>query len=178
MTTTRGVTIGLSVLLGIMSGSAMAQSVDDQTQEALGQKKESVRKQKEKLLPPDEALSMKDKEVAPDAYQAKGIDLGNFMLMPKAEVDLIRNSNIYAQNYNPKFDLIHVYRPEVALNSRFDRHSITATLRGEEKQYTRYSKENTTNVLAVLGGRYDLSDQNTLNANLSYVQDHGSRQPG
>jgi|AGTN01.1.fsa_nt_gi Uncharacterized protein conserved in bacteria len=171
----RNLALGVIILFGGLNGPALAQTNQDADQKALGQKKESVRKQKEGLLPPKEALEQKDSEIAPDAYQPKGADLGSFMLMPKMEVDLARTNNVYSTNYDKVGDFITTYRPEVALNSRFERHSLTSTLRGERKVFHNYDKENVTNGFAQLAGRYDIGERNNLNASVSYTHDHEDR---
>ncbi|WP_084027889.1 outer membrane beta-barrel protein [Magnetospirillum gryphiswaldense] len=175
MKSARGMAVGVLVLVGGLSGPALGQSASEADQKAVGQKSESVRKQKEGLLPPKEALEQKDTDIAPDAYQPKGVDLGAFLLMPKMELDVARNSNIYATNYDAKHDIISTYRPELALNSRFDRHAINALARVERKEFVTFDKESVTNGLAQLSGRYDVTDRDALNASLTYTHDHEDR---
>lgn len=169
------VAVALPVLVAVAAGPALAETAAEADQNATGRKKEEVRKQKTGLLPPKEALEQKDADVAPDAYQPKGVDLGQFLLLPKMEVDLIRNSNIFAQNYGPKHDFIQTYRPEILLNSRFDRHALNAAVRGERKEFARYQRESVSNGFAQLNGRYDMGERDNLNANISYVHDHEDR---
>ena len=175
MKSARGIAVGVLTLAVVLSGPALAQSNPEADQKAAGQKKESVRKQKEGLLEPKEALEQKDSDIAPDAYQAKGLDLGAFLLMPKMELDLARNSNIYATNYDAKHDIITTYRPEFALDSRFERHAINVVGRVERKEFDTFDKESVTNGFAQLSGRYDVTDRDTLNASLSYTHDHEDR---
>ena len=175
MKSARGMAVGVLVLLGGWNGVAMAQSDVETDQKAAGQKKEAVRKQNEGLLPPKEALEQKDTDIAPDAYQPKGIDLSAFLLMPKMEVDVTRNSNIFVTNYDAKHDIITSYQPELALNSRFDRHAINAIARLERKEFDAFDKESVTNGFAQLSGRYDIADRDNLNASLSYTHDHEAR---
>lgn len=175
MKSARGMAVGMLLLVGAVNGPALAQSETEADQKAAGQKKEAVRKQKEGLLPPKEALEQKDTDIAPDAYQPKGVDLGAFLLMPKMELDVTRNSNIFVANYDAKHDIISTYRPELALNSRFDRHAINVLGRFERKEFATFDKESVTNGLAQMSGRYDITDRDTLNASLTYTHDHEDR---
>lgn len=175
MKSVRGVAVSVLAVVGVLSGPALAQSDADADQKAANQKKEEVRKQKDRLLPPKEALEQKDSDIAPDAYQPQGVDLGAFLLMPKMEMDVARNSNIYATNYDAKHDIITVYRPEVALNSRFERHSVNALARLERKEYLEFDRESVTNAFAQLSGQYDVTDRDMLNAAVSYTRDHEDR---
>lgn len=168
-------TLAMACFLGTLSQPALAQGQQEQDQKATGQKSEDVRKQKEQLLPPKDALEQTDNEVAPDAYQPAGIEMGGFVLFPKMEADFIRNSNVFASAYDAVGDTITVYRPEVALKSRFERHSLSLLARGERKLYKTYAKENVTNGQANLAGRFDVNDTDTLSAGIAYTHEHEDR---
>lgn len=164
-----------ALVFGLLGNSAVAQSNAEADRKAAERKEEAVRKQEDGLLPPKEALEQADSDIAPDAYQAKGMELGSFLLLPKVEFDLGYNSNIYATKENAISDTIATVRPELSLRSRFDRHSVTGTLRGERKEYRDRSAEDVTNTFAQVTGQYDVTERDTLNASLTHSLDHEDR---
>lgn len=163
-------------LVGVAGAPAWAAGGERASEvNAAGQKKEDVRKQKDGLLPPKEALDQKDTDIAPDAYQPHGYEMGSFLLFPKMEIDVTGNSNIYATSTDTKYDTITTYRPEMMLKSRFDQHEIAATVRGERKEYNIHDRESVTNSFASLSGRYDFNKADNASILLSYVKDHENR---
>ncbi|MBN2752083.1 MAG: outer membrane beta-barrel protein [Rhodospirillaceae bacterium] len=175
MVSIREFAIGVSIACSMTCMPAFAQSNLQADQTAVGQKSQSVRKQEKQLLPPKEALEQEDSDLAPDAYQPQGVDLGSFLLFPKMGIGFDYNSNIYATNTDKVSDDITTYRPEMTLKSRFERHELGATANAERVNYHHHARESVTNAFAQVSGRYDVTERDNLNAKLSYVQDHEDR---
>ncbi|WP_291724979.1 outer membrane beta-barrel protein [Magnetospirillum sp. 64-120] len=167
----RYLAFGIGVILAAGCGTALAQ--DDV--KGTGLKSESVRKQKDGLLPPKDALEQKDGDIAPDQYQPQGVALGSFLLLPKAEVDLTRNNNIYASNYDRVGDFLTAYRSEAVLKSDFQRHEVTAQGRIERKEFHNYDRESVTNSYLRLAGRYDFTPRDVVNLAVFHTRDHEDR---
>lgn len=91
-----------------------------------------------------------------EAYQPKGIELGSFLLLPLLETDLQYNSNLFAQEKNPKGDLSTRIAPELKLRSRFATHALNITARAEQYLYKTYSDDNHTDASLLVDGRYDI----------------------
>ena len=118
-----------------------------------------------------------DSERVNESYQAKGYELGKFLLLPKVEVDEVYNSNIFAAQSNNKADTITVIRPELKLRSRFTEHELTCTVVAENFRYKSFSHDDRTELEGNVDGRYDFSShtQATLFTSLySRHEDRGS----
>lgn len=104
-----------------------------------------------------------DAEMVDDAFQAKGMELGQFLLLPKIEVGEQYNSNVFAQKWNPQFDTVTVVRPEVKLRSRFVEHALNFGMFAEDYRYSRFSGDDRTDFTSYVDGRYDFSSDTVLN---------------
>ncbi len=165
-----------AVVLGLLVPRlGLAETEAEADAKAAGRTPDAVKKQEKELLPPKDVLEKSNTAQAPDAYQPKGVDLGLFLLLPKLEVDETWLSNVFATQYDAVSDYITAIRPEIALNSRMERHSVTALTRLERKEFRRYKKESVTNGFAQLSGRYDIGERDNLNAMISYVRDNEDR---
>lgn len=171
----RYLAIGMGLVLAGTCGQALAQETSQGDLKGTGLKAESVRKQKDGLLPPKDALEQKDADIAPDQYQAQGVALGSFLLLPKVEVDLTRNNNIYASNHDKVGDFITTYRTEASLVSQFERHEISAQGRIERDEFHNYDRESVTNSYFRLAGRYDVTPRDVLNLAVFHTRDHEDR---
>jgi hypothetical protein len=101
--------------------------------------------------------------------------LGQFVLLPKLETDESYNSNIFATRYNDKADLVSVIRPEVSLNSNFDRHAFNIHFLAEQYVYKTWSSENRLDLTGDVGGHYDLSGSTVLDASAQLYSRHEDR---
>jgi len=146
--------------------AAAADGVKSATQNKIDERRAHSGANVTKEIDPDEASSTKsDSERVSDSYQAKGVELGQFLLMPKLEVDELFNSNVYASEKDLKGDFVTTVRPEVKLRSRFAEHEINLTLLAEHLMFRKYRHDDRTELQADVSGRYDF-DSN-LQANLS-----------
>lgn len=116
-----------------------------------------------------------DLEAAADAYDAKGVEMGQFMLFPKFEVDGSYNSNIYATNSGAKDDYYTTLRPELALRSRFENHALNVISRVERKFYSNYSVNDVTDYYGSVDGRIDVTKATTLSGWVNYSDGHEDR---
>lgn len=111
------------------------------------------------------------------SYQPKGVELGQFLLLPKMEVDEVFNNNIYSTTDDTKSDFITVARPELVLNSRFDRHMLNVAVTAENYSYAAHNAEDHFDTRAYVAGRLDVSSDSEINGLAQYakrVEDRGS----
>lgn len=112
-----------------------------------------------------------------EAYQPKGIELGQFLLFPKTEFTGGYNDNVFAQKNNPRGDFLTRITPEAELRSRFSQHQLNFLGRAEQTVYRRYEDDNTLDLLGAMNGRLDVSRDWELPAAFSLFQrfeDRGS----
>lgn len=98
-----------------------------------------------------------DKERVADAYQPKGIELGSFLLLPKTEVDVVYNSNVFAEENDGKGDFLTTIRPEFRLRSRFAQHAVNLFGQMEAVRHARYKRDDVIDGRLVADGRYEAS---------------------
>lgn len=118
-----------------------------------------------------------DPERVDDSYQPKGIDLGNFLLLPQIETELSYNTNVFAQESSQKGDFITRIAPEFRLRSRFSSHALNFTGRLEKYLFREYSSDNHLDALALIDGRYDIErnwEVNVVSENFRRSEDRGS----
>ncbi|HLO78613.1 MAG TPA: outer membrane beta-barrel protein [Magnetospirillum sp.] len=133
-------------------------------------------KDKDKSLrPPADVLGEKDVDAANDAYRPSGVDLGQFLLLPKIEVDETFNDNVFARQYNAKSDFMTSIRPEAALRSRFDSHELNFLGRVERKEFARFTDDSVTEFFGQSDGRLDVNKTDSLHGLVSYSAAHEDR---
>jgi hypothetical protein len=130
------------------SAQAQAQSVDPQAQAA-------------RL---DRNVGVLDRR-RPD-YDAVGISIGSFILLPKVTVTADLNDNIYAGSQVKANDTVLLIQPEATLRSDWSRNMVEATIRAAFDNYTSHSSENTNVYDFHVGGRYDIADASNLNGGI------------
>lgn len=163
------------VLCNGVVASAGAADANTPDANAAGKGKESVRKQEEHLRDPKEVVEEKDRDAADDAFKPDGIALGNFLLLPKVEVEAAFNDNVYARAHDAKADFITSYKPELALRSRTEQNEFNMLGRFERKEYRKYSGDSVNNAFVQGDGRYDLNETDSLNALVSLDSGHEDR---
>lgn len=104
-----------------------------------------------------------------------GIRASSFLVIPKVDVDVASNDNIYAASSNTKSDLVTTVRPEVAARSNWNRHALNVVARGERNTYASHSAENTTNYLLAADGRADVLRGTSIGGGISQARDHDDR---
>ncbi len=123
----------------------------------------------------EEDQSKGDSERLNDSYQPKGIELGQFLILPKVEVDETYNSNVYASDTNVRGDFLGILRSVLQARSRFDEHELNLRLLGEQYFYSTYQHDNRTDLEADIEGRYDFSANTKANLFTQIYSRHEER---
>ncbi|WP_109118803.1 outer membrane beta-barrel protein [Azospirillum sp. TSO22-1] len=104
-----------------------------------------------------------DEERVHEAFQPKGIELGEFLLLPKIEFDETYNSNLHAVESGGRSDFVTTIRPEVKLRSRFKEHAINLSALAEQYVHRRFTKDNRLDLQLDVDGRYDFTSETQAN---------------
>lgn len=96
--------------------------------------------------------------MAPD-----GIQLGALRLQPSAQVELIYDDNVYAQDSNARSDLLLSGEFLLGAQSDFGRHAIGADFFARRRQFFTLDTENVTEFGAAVHGRLDISRDGFVN---------------
>ena len=96
-------------------------------------------------------------------YDPMPIPMGGFTGLPKLDVGVQSDDNIYASNVGKKSDTIFTINPEFDLASRWSRNALQAYARAASKQYSKFTAESTTDWQLGATGRLDIGNGN-LNA--------------
>lgn len=97
----------------------------------------------------------RDPERVDESYQPKGIEFGQFLVLPEIEFEERYNSNVFALANDPKGDLITRIAPEVQARSRFKEHALNLRAGLEQYFYRRFEDDNHTDGFVTASGRYD-----------------------
>ncbi|CAN5360907.1 outer membrane beta-barrel protein [soil metagenome] len=117
----------------------------------------------------DANLFARDRNVAVDQrgrpeLEALGVRLGSYMMYPKVQFDIGRDSNVAAAGDDELKDTLYRFSPRVDLESDWSRHSVTADVYGAFTRYADYKSENGDNYGLDLNGRMDIQRFTFLNA--------------
>lgn len=125
--------------------------------------------------PEADAEGKRDAERVDDSYQPKGIELGQFLLLPLIENEVRYNSNFFAERDKPKADQLFRIGPEMQLRSRFSEHALNITARAEQIWMRRYRDDNQLNGQLYVDGRYDFDRSWEGNGFLDMNHQHEDR---
>lgn len=125
--------------------------------------------------PQDDPSGNNDASRMDDSYQPKGIDLGQFLFLPKVDTRETYNSNIFATRHQPKSDLVTTVQPELTFRSRFDRHALNAHFQLENSTYKSFGSENHLDGSGDLDGRLDIGASSELTAFAQLYARHEDR---
>lgn len=125
--------------------------------------------------PEQDTAGQHDEKRLSESYQPKGIDLGQFLLLPKLENDLTFNSNVFATSSNAKSDFVNTIRPEFALRSRFAQHELGVRMLAEKYLYQTYKRDNHLDFQTDVSGRYDVQAGTELTLFSQYFSRHEDR---
>lgn len=106
---------------------------------------------------PQSSIDNGDEKLVEDSYQAKGIELGSFLLLPQIETELSYNSNVFAQSNNKKSDFISKVSPELVVRSRFVNHALNFVMHADQVNYKQFHEDDHLDMFAIADGRYDFS---------------------
>jgi hypothetical protein len=144
----------VAALLGVVGGgAAWAEDREprDTRRQQSGAKVTDFRDQKTQDKGEDDAALLAD------PFQPKGLELGQFLLLPKVEVGEQYNSNVFGQRYDHKHDFITVVKPDIKLRSRFIEHELNLGFQMDDYRYLEYTDDNRTDFRGQVDGRFDFS---------------------
>lgn len=168
--------LGLAaVCLGLLglSGEAAAQADKTQTREdpRLGTGARVTRE----VNPNRDIQGQEDPERVSEAFQPKGIGIGQFLLLPKVETAGLYNDNVFASSNNRRGDFLTRITPELDLRSRFSTHQLNFLAQAEQTLYRTYTDDNTLEGLASANGRYDITRDWQLRGGFNAYQRYEDR---
>jgi hypothetical protein len=89
-------------------------------------------------------------------YEPQPVKLGGFTGLPKLELGVEQNDNIYAVNTAKTSDTIFLIDPEFDISSDWSRNALQGFARGASRQYSSKTSESTTDWQLGGSGRLDL----------------------
>lgn len=101
-------------------------------------------------------------------YEALGIHAGGFLVFPRLGLDVVSDDNIFATQNNEVNDVIWRVRPELTVNSNWNRHALSVFARAQVNRYADHSSEDTTDYTVGAKGRLDIGVQSSLTANATH----------
>lgn len=102
------------------------------------------------------------------AFAAQGTSVGAFDLYPGLAIGGLYSSNVFANNANRRGDVALVLRPELTVRTSAGPYQVAAYARGDVRRYSRYTSENTEEVLGGLQGSVAVGALSSLSAGVSY----------
>jgi hypothetical protein len=101
-------------------------------------------------------------------FDAVGIDMAPFLLLPRLDLTTEFDDNILATETNTRSDFIFRIRPEATLKSEWVRHELDLSAYADINRYAATDTENTVDYGAKLNGRVDAHHWTTFTALVSY----------
>lgn len=165
------------IAVGVLHTSALAQTPQNrpQTQTSPGPRQNEPAQLQREVNPTSDPRGRQDPERLAPSFRPVGIELGDFLLFPKIELDTAYNTNFFATDRNERATVLNVLRPEVQLRSRLPQHALTILGQLEAIYPWRYSDDARIDGLAEATGRYDLTDDASLTARFNMFSRHEDR---
>jgi hypothetical protein len=91
-----------------------------------------------------------------EPFDARGIRLGSFVLLPEAEIGSLYNSNVFRSS-QARSDIAFDVRPSARLVSNWRQHAVEFRAVGAFSQFNEFTTENDRAYTVEARGRYDLS---------------------
>lgn len=110
-----------------------------------------------------------------DPYRPRGILLGDFMMLPKLELDGTYTDNLFASQTNRRSDYVAIARPEMRLRSRFREHELNLFGQVEASKHDRFANDDVVDARAGVDGRYDLTRDDNVYGRLDVIRRHEER---
>jgi hypothetical protein len=101
--------------------------------------------------------SASDPQRVDDAYQPKGIELGDFLAFPLLDLSESYNSNVYATETDAKGDFISHIAPEIQLRSQYPENQLNFLGRLDQSIFTTYHQDDHLDGIARVDGIYNFS---------------------
>lgn len=111
----------------------------------------------------------------PDKQTHDGLQLGDFLIKPEAQISGVYDDNIFATRTQKQADHILILSPSVSIDSDWVRHELQFFGSADIGRYQDYDTEDYDDFTIGSSGRFDLSDKNNVFGGLSYQQQHESR---
>lgn len=108
-------------------------------------------------------------------YSAQGVRAGAFRILPRVEVGEAYNDNIFATDNNEEGDFITLVRPEVRVESDWNRHEIGFRTGAEKSFYWENNDENYLDYFTLLDGRLDVMRETFVFGGLGWRHRHEDR---
>jgi hypothetical protein len=108
-------------------------------------------------------------------YEPLGLHLGGFFLYPRAALDEVYNSNVFATKSGTRHDFITVVTPSFDLISNWSSHQLRLAAETSSGTYLGNPGENYLDYAARIDGRYDISRVLAARGLLGYRHGHEER---
>jgi len=110
---------------------------------------------------PSQSMFVRDRNISVSqrprpGYDAVPIAMGGFTGLPKLDLGVESNDNVYASTSNKHSDIVFTADPEFDLASRWSRNEVQAYARSMTRQYDKYTAESTTDWQVGGAGRLDI----------------------
>src|SRR6516164_1589641 len=105
-------------------------------------------------------------------FEPIGLRLGDFFLFPRAELDESYNSNIFATNTSPTYDLITALQPSFDLLSIFSRNAVNLHGSSNLQIYADHPAQNTQDGSVSADGRLDVTAGSSFYGNAQVGHQH------
>ncbi|NOR40599.1 MAG: outer membrane beta-barrel protein, partial [Gammaproteobacteria bacterium] len=106
---------------------------------------------------------------------ALGRLVGSFWLFPALGVETYHNDNIFASNSREESDFITRIKPELDLESNWNRHMLNLTANADIGRYSQNDGENFEDYGISIDGRLDVQGEDTLTGKAGYARKHVRR---
>lgn len=110
-----------------------------------------------------------------ESYQAKGIEVGSFLMLPLLDISQHYNDNLFAGATDRRSDWITRIAPEVKFRSRFANHQLNLKARAEQSFHREYTADDHFDLNLAADGRYDIDRNWKLTGILDANQGHEDR---
>jgi hypothetical protein len=110
-----------------------------------------------------------------EAYEPKGIEVGNYLLFPEIDVDETFNTNVYATQSNAKPDFLTTVTPQFRAQSRFENHALNFNGQASKVHYLTYSGDNHLDGNLGTDGRIDVTKTAEITARADVHAGHEDR---
>ena len=108
-------------------------------------------------------------------YDALGLRLGNFEVLPSVSAGGMYNSNVFNTSKGEQSDLAFELLPVLRILSNLPRHALDLVLGARSLFYNRLTSENTTDLTFDARGRIDISHSTNVTINGDYALLHEAR---
>src|SRR6516225_10130490 len=105
-------------------------------------------------------------------FEPIGLRVGDFFWFPRAELDEAYNSNIFATNTSPTYDLITALQPSFDLLSNFPRNALNLHGSSIFQVYADHPAQNTQDGVITTDGRLDVTGGSSLYGRAQVAHQH------